>query len=135
MQSSDPYQKIITALQNAKPIPVDAAGQTNSIIAAIEEYKADKQKNRIYYLFRNVTVSAAAVLAGVFIYQTFLIDDVQPQAISGIAINVEVNKSQAVINQGNLVQSLTAYIYQQKAVRDKLKRNIQDYTFININQR
>jgi hypothetical protein len=135
MQSSDPYQKIITALQNAKPIPVDAAGQTNSIIAAIEEYKADKQKSRIYYLFRNVTVSAAAMLAGVFIYQTFLIDDVQPQAISGIAINVEVDKSQAVINQGNLVQSLTAYIYQQKAVRDKLKRNIQDYTFININQR
>lgn len=135
MQSSDPYQKMITALQNAKPVPADAAGLTNSILAAIEKEKASKQKSKIYYLFRNVTVSAAAMLAGVFLYQTFLFDEEQLQTKPSIAINVEASQKQPVINQENLVQSVMTYIYRQKATRDKFKRQFQDYTFNNINQR
>ncbi len=134
MKQIDPYQKIIAALQKAQPMPVDAAGQTNSIMAAIEQEKAGEQKSKIYYLFRNITVSAAAMLSGIFIYQTFLIDEYPPKPISGIAIHVDVEKTQAVVNRENLVQSLMAYIYQQKAVRNKLKRNVQDYTFIHLNQ-
>ena len=135
MQSSDPYQKMITALQNAKPALADAAGLTNNILTAIERDEVNKQKSRIYYLFRNVTVSAAAMLAGVFLYQTFLFDEEQLQTKPGIAINAEAPERQPVINQENLVQSVMTYIRQQKTTRDKFKRQFQDYTFNNINQR
>ncbi len=135
MQSSDPYQKMITALQNAKPAPADAAGLTNSIIEAIEKEKVSKQKSRIYYLFRNVTVSAAAMLAAVFLYQTFLLGEEQSHTKPGIAINVEALEKPAFIDRENLVQSLITYIIDQKTARDKFKRQFQDYTFNNINQR
>ncbi|RXK58832.1 hypothetical protein ESA94_15695 [Lacibacter luteus] len=135
MQSSDSYQKMITALQNAKPAPADAVGLTNSIIEAIEKDKGNKQKSRIYYLFRNVTVSSAAMLAGVFLYQTFLVDEEQSHTKPGIAINAQAPEKPALIDRENLVQSLRAYINDQKTARDKFKRHMQDYTFNNINQR
>ena len=135
MQSSDPYQKMITALQNAKPVPADAAELTNGIVAVIDKDKLNKQKSKIYYLFRNVTVSAAAMLAAVFLYQTFLFDEEQVHTKPGIAINVEAPEKQPVINQENLVQSVMTYIHHRKAIRDKFKRQFQDYTFNNINQR
>ncbi|TWI84943.1 hypothetical protein IQ13_0096 [Lacibacter cauensis] len=135
MQLSDSYQKMITALQDAKPALADADGLANSIIEAIEKDKVSQQKSRIYYLFRNVTVSAAAMLAGVFLYQTFLVDEEQSQTKPGIAINAEAPEKPALIDRENLVQSLMTYINDQKTARDKFKRNMQDYTFNNINPR
>ena len=135
MSSSDSYNKLIAALQNTKPALHDAAELTNTILTEIEKDTVDKQKSRVYYMFRNVTVGAAAILAGVFLYQTFLFDEKLMNADQNISINVAVPETAPGINRENLVQSLIAYIQKQKTERDKYKQQVEDYTLNLINRR
>lgn len=135
MPSPDSYNKIITALQNARPALHDAPALTNAILTKVEKGIVDKEKSRVYYMFRNVTVSAAAMLAGVFLYQTFLFDEKLTAADQGISINVAVPETPPGINRDNLVQSLIAYIQEQKIARDKYKQQVEDYTLNLINRR
>ena len=134
MQSSDPYQKMITALQHAKPSPADAASITNVIIEAVEKEKVSIQKSKIYYLFRNVTVSAAAMLVGLFLYQTVIVAEEQSYTKQSIALNVDAPVKQPLINRKNLAQSLITYIINQKKARDNYRKQFEDYTFNTINK-
>jgi hypothetical protein len=135
MPTSDSYNKLIAVLQNAKPTLSNPAELTNVILLEIQKDTVNKQRSNVYYLFRNVTVSAAAMLTAVFLYQTFLIDEKTPHSNQDISINIAAPGRQPAINEENLVQSLMAYLQEQKTARGKYKKQVEDYTLNLINQR